>query len=291
MSEHMALFMPKGPTKIRITMNLKNPTYAQHACFQHISNTLYDDEDDTVAGIVHHMTDLGMTKLHYKGLPHARSTAHKALCSAGFIHPRQDMLVTLGKDCVMLRPSPFPNDLAWEDDLVITIDRVMTEEKILTNERQAEVVGDTMMGIAAMLTHGSVEPHKSNDLPHELFYQAPAMGSFHEMLNTMGVSGEEYMSTPELCQDIEKMITKAAGIHDVSVSVPMFDKAPCTRNDTGVWHINVSGIIGNLDVIRIDEVSLLKYFHRRCYELRTHCMRQDVLALAGRKLEIGNGSE
>lgn len=290
MSEHMALFMPKGPTKIRVTMNLKNPTYAQHACFQHISNSLYDG-DETIVDIVEHMTDLGLTKLHYKGLPHDRSIAHKALCSAGFIHPRQDILVILGKDCITLRPTPIPNDLAWEDDLVITIDRVMAEEKILTNERQAEVVSDTLIGIAAMLCHGSVTPHVTNDLPHVLYYQAPAMGSFHEMLNTMGVSGEAYMASPELCQGIEKTITKAAGIHDVSVTVPMFDKAPCNRDDTGVWHINVSGIIGNLEVIRIDEVSLLKYFHRRCYELRTHCMRQDVLAITSRKLEFGNGPE
>lgn len=291
MSNYMPLFLRKGPTKIRVTMNLKNPTYAQHACFQHISNSLYDSEDDTIPSIVYHMTDLGLTKLLYKGLPHDRTTAHKALCSAGFIHPRQDLLVVLGEDSVTLKPSPFPNDLAWEDDMIITIDRVMSDEKILTNERQAEVVGDTLLAVAGMLAHGSVAPHKTNNLPHELYYQAPAMGSFHEMLNAMGISGEDYMSTPELCQDIEKTITRAAGIHNVSVEVPMFDKTPCTRDDNGVWHINVSGIIGNLDVIRIDEVSLLNYFHRRCYELRTHCMRQDVLAITARKLEIGNGPQ
>lgn len=285
MSDHMAIFMPKGPTKIRITMNLKNPTYAQHACFQTISNALYDDEDKIIAEIIQHMTDLGLTKLVYKGLPHASTAVHKAMCRAGYLHPRQDMLISLKEDCIVLTPSPYPNDLAWEDDMKITIDRVMSEEKILTNERQADVVTDELRGIADMLRYQLVPVHKSTLLPDSPMFGCPDENSIYAILKEAGISGEEYMASPELCQSIETLVTRTAVIHDVSVAVPMFDKAPCTRNEDGVWHINVSNIIGNLEVIRVDEMSLLKYFHRYAPSLRLHCMRQDVLAVIDRRKE------
>lgn len=279
MSEHMALFLPKGPTKIRITTAIKNPTYAQHMCFQTISNSLYDDEDDSLPSIVQHMSDIGIKRLVVRGLPAPRNAAHKALTSAGFLHPRQDMLIMLEKDSIILKPGPHPNDLAWENDMPIVIDRVMTEEKILTNERQSELVSDVLRGIAGMLQYELVPLHKSTKLDEEYLFNRPERNSFYDILNGMGVSGVDYMAQPELCMGVAEAIHKCAVIHDVSVSVPMFDKTPCTRDDNGVWHVDVSGVIGNLEVIRVDEEFLLKHFHRFSYNLRSSCMRNDAIAL------------
>lgn len=263
---HSDLLMDITGTRIRVASNITRMTYYQ----AHLFNRMRADFTEFCTGswrpILEAMCSLKQDVLVLRGTETQCQDAHAELVSAGYLSSNQTLVIRLVKDAITLNFGPRSGDNAWEEPLVVTIDRVMEDMDSELQIPDHDVVFGCFDLLGSLVASRMVEmrdgTHKT--VVVEDYVNRPVATLFREL----NIDGEAYLADPVKAKELAELSQRIAARYDVHGPME-YSKWPLTRSEHDMWKLDVSAEHAHVTEIWIDEMALLHTFHPNAYELRT----------------------
>lgn len=266
MFQHSDLFMDLVGTRIRVTAGLTRMTYHQAALFNGVRTAFTEYYADAFRPILEAMCSLRQEVLVLRGTETDSRDAHAELVSAGFLTSNQTLVIRLVKDAITLNFGPRAGDNAWEEPLIVTIDRVMED---MTDELQLPDIGTVynsfdLLGrlVAAGLIEMRDSTHKS--VRDDRYVDHPGTRLFREL----GLSGEQFLADHVKAKELTELSTRMANRFELGELLDC-SKWPLIRDEHDFWKLDISAEGAHVAEIVIDEMALLHTFHPNAYDMRT----------------------
>lgn len=271
MLQYAELFMEMIGTRIRVTANLTRMSFEQARLFERLHANFVTYGAEAFQPIVTAMAKLGQEQLTLRGAERpldseTDDTPHQRLVHEGYLMANQSLVIRLAKDAITLNFGPQSGDNAWEEPLIITIDRVMEEmdgELWLPSISNIYSCFDLLGNfIAAGLVDMRENTHD------DVVVKNYANRADIALLRDLGISAEEYLADPVKAKALTELALRMTNRYDTG-SILSYSQWPLTRNEFNMWKLDISEARAHVTEIWIDEMSLLHTFHPNAYDLRT----------------------
>lgn len=272
---HSDLLMEIADTRIRVSTNLTRMTYSQARLFNRIREDFTEYANDNFRPILEAMCQLRQDVLVLRESDTTYNETHHQLVSAGYIMPNQSVVIRLVKDAITLNFGPQSGDNAWEEALIITIDRIKDDMDSELQMPDFYAIYDCFDLLGDFVASGLVDmqdgTHKSVVIEDYVTHSGPVL------LRELGVGGEEYLADPVKAKKLSDLSQRIAGRYDVCGPIE-YSKWPLTRAENGLWKLDVSGARAHVTEIWIDELMLLHTFHPNAHDMRAETIVKQIKA-------------
>lgn len=282
MSAHHELFNKMHGTRVRVSCNLDRLSFLQAQLFERIHREIVEyDTDLEFAAIVGDMCNIGMDCLKLKGADQPRVTCgvrtpHDRLHYAGYITCNQSVIIRLIEDAIVITFGPRSDDSAWEQSLVVTIDRVKEDHD---EELQIPSIDNLYYPFELLCTFvagGSIELPRTEQYP-------TVTGTYQErpvvkLLQSLGASPVEYLAKPAVGKALSELANRTYEELEAPCNVS-YSPYPITREDFGRWKLDISSENAKVKEILIDDIALLHHFHPKAVAMRivtAHAKIKDI---------------